>query len=186
MEPVTTWAAPQNVNFILSRIPILPSEPRPKEAVACFQNRDRKGVGHPAKANARLVPRASTDRFGMDADAEEADGYRCVPGRAGSFGIPGLVAADHAAPGLLPRRQHLLGLWAKPGHGRWISHRKPARAAVPNQVSAALPRVAGRDLETRSPVSSEPAAGHALCLAAVAAVSGRVVVPAIRIRIQPA
>src|SRR5277367_6474221 len=178
MEPVTTWAAPQNVNFILSRIPILPSEPRPKEAVACFQNRDRKGVGRPAKANARLVPRASTDRFGMDADAAEADGYRCVPGRAGSFGIPGLVAADHAALGLLPRRQHLLGIRAQPGHGRRISYPEPARAAISNQISAALPRAAGRDLETQSRVSSKPAVGHALRLDAVAAVSGRVVVPA--------
>src|ERR1700722_12274260 len=141
MEPVTTWAAPQNVSFILSRIP------------------EDLGCGVVSKVKPRLVPRASTDRFGMDADAEEADGYRCVPSRAGSFGIPGLVAAEHAAPGFLPRRQHLLGIRAQPGHGRWISHREPARAAVSNQISAALPRAASRHLETGSAVSSEPAAG---------------------------
>src|ERR1700724_2611538 len=98
MEPVTTWAAPQNVSFILSRIP--------------------RGT----KVKPRLVRRDSADRFRLD--AEEADHYRCVPRSSGSVGLLRLDAADHAAPRLLSRRQHLLGLGAKPGHGRWISHRE--------------------------------------------------------------
>src|SRR5271163_1201068 len=101
------------------------------------------------KVNPRLVPRASTDKFGMDADAKEADRYRCVPGRAGALRVPRLDAAEHAAPGLLSRRQHLLGLRPQPGDGRWISHPELAGPAVSNQISAALSRAAGRDLENR-------------------------------------
>src|ERR1700722_2023301 len=114
MEPVTTWAAPQNVSFILSRIPEDP------------------GSGVVSKVKPRLVPRASTDRFGMDADAAEADGYRCVSGRFGPVRLSGLDAAQHAAPGLLSRRQHLLGLRAKPGDGGRISHPEPAGRAISN------------------------------------------------------
>src|ERR1700733_7386261 len=77
-----------------------------------------------AKVKPLLVPRFPTDSLGLDADVAEADGYRCVSGCAGSFGIPGLDIADHAASGVLPRRQYLLGLRAQPGDGGWVPHRE--------------------------------------------------------------
>src|SRR5580700_10659113 len=109
-------------------------------------------------------------RLGVDAQRlDQSKAVRDCPvcGRVGTRRAPGLVLARHVASGFLPRRCHLLRLGEESGVRPGLSDCEPARRAVSNQVSAAVPGAAVLGLANRSGVSLELAAGHAICLADV-------------------